>query len=176
MRRCGFFFDVFNLELPDYLKCSLFSESSDPDECVGHFEVIEAKKREKHPTCSGFLCDQRRCIPSDWRCDGHVDCHDQTDEFECDMCGNGTIYCGGTRCMSQKHVCDGVSDCPFGQDERNCSEWFNKLTDRWWWCCLPTELIHTLFPFLRIPSIPQFGWANATGTLARESWRCTRLT
>lgn len=131
MRRCGFFFDVFNLELPDYLKCSLFSESSDPDECVGHFEVIEAKKREKHPTCSGFLCDQRRCIPSDWRCDGHVDCHDQTDEFECDMCGNGTIYCGGTRCMSQKHVCDGVSDCPFGQDERNCSEWFNKLTDRW---------------------------------------------
>lgn len=122
MRRCGFFFDVFNLDLPDYLKCNLFSESNDPDECVGHYEVIEAKKREKNPTCSGFLCDQRRCIPRDWMCDGHVDCLDQTDEFQCDMCGNGTIYCGGTRCMSQKHVCDGVADCPYGQDERNCSE------------------------------------------------------
>ena len=71
--------------------------------------------------CSGFLCDQKRCIPADWQCDGHVDCLDQTDESKCDSCSKGSIYCGDRRCMSQKHVCDGVQDCPWGQDERNCS-------------------------------------------------------
>lgn len=81
-----------------------------------------ARIRAQKPACSGFLCDQRRCIPSDWRCDGHVDCLDQADESGCDACGTGSIYCGEKRCMSQKHVCDGVIDCPYGQDERNCSK------------------------------------------------------
>lgn len=75
-----------------------------------------------HVACSGFLCDKKRCIPSDWKCDGHVDCQDQSDESDCDACGSGAIYCGEKRCMSQKHVCDGVIDCPYGQDERNCSK------------------------------------------------------
>lgn len=73
--------------------------------------------------CSGFLCDKKRCIPNDWRCDGHVDCLDQTDESNCDACGSDSIYCGENKCMSSKHVCDGEIDCPYGQDERNCSEY-----------------------------------------------------
>lgn len=73
--------------------------------------------------CSGFLCDKKRCIPPDWKCDGHVDCQDQSDESECDACGPGAIYCGEKRCMSQKNVCDGLIDCPYGQDERNCSKY-----------------------------------------------------
>lgn len=76
--------------------------------------------------CSGFLCDQKRCIPNDWRCDGHVDCKDQADESECSACSAGEIYCGEKRCMSQTHVCDGTSDCPYGQDERNCGK-YKKL-------------------------------------------------
>lgn len=72
--------------------------------------------------CSGFLCDKKRCIPNDWRCDGHVDCLDQTDESKCDTCGPDSIYCGENKCMSSKHVCDGEINCPYGQDERNCSE------------------------------------------------------
>ncbi|XP_062543305.1 uncharacterized protein LOC134210895 [Armigeres subalbatus] len=123
MRRCSFFFDVFGLELPDYLHCQLFGDSIDANqnECVGMAEYKESKLREKRPvSCSGFLCDKRRCIPSDWRCDGHVDCADQTDESHCDVCGENAIHCGDGRCMGQKHVCDGVQDCPYGQDERNC--------------------------------------------------------
>ncbi|GAB0096205.1 atrial natriuretic peptide-converting enzyme isoform X1 [Sergentomyia squamirostris] len=120
MRRCGFFFEVFGLELPEYIKCHLFTESSNPDECVGSREVQEAKLRAQNPPCSGFLCDKRRCIPAEWKCDGHVDCSDQTDESDCPYCPEGSIYCGERRCMSQKHVCDGIQDCPYGQDERNC--------------------------------------------------------
>lgn len=74
MRRCDFFLDVFGLELPEYLKCGLFPESSNPEECVGYREVKEEKYRAANPACSGFLCDQKRCLPADWRCDGHVDC------------------------------------------------------------------------------------------------------
>ncbi|XP_037034832.1 atrial natriuretic peptide-converting enzyme isoform X2 [Bradysia coprophila] len=125
--RCGFFFDVFGLGLPDYLNCKILTDSNDPDVCIGFKEVQQAKIRAQRPTCSGFLCDKKRCIPSDWKCDGHVDCQDQSDESDCDACGAGAIYCGEKRCMSQKHVCDGIIDCPYGQDERNCI----RLSDRY---------------------------------------------
>ncbi|XP_063697849.1 uncharacterized protein LOC134828792 [Culicoides brevitarsis] len=131
MRRCGFFFGVFGLELPDYLTCKIFGESDDPEECIGRKEMQEAKIRQDHPQCSGFLCDTDlrdhksgkpliKCIPNDWKCDGHVDCVDQSDESACGRCGNDTIHCGDTRCMSRLHVCNGIIDCPWGQDERNC--------------------------------------------------------
>lgn len=120
MRRCGFFFGVFGLELPEYLTCNMFKDSDDPDVCVGQRELEQARERALKPQCSGFLCDRTRCIPKDWQCDGHVDCHDQSDEAKCDTCGPNSIHCGEKRCMGQKHVCDGVYDCPWGQDERNC--------------------------------------------------------
>ncbi|XP_061506966.1 uncharacterized protein LOC1277217 isoform X1 [Anopheles gambiae] len=122
MRRCSFFFDVFGLELPEYLRCSIFNDAvSDQEECVGMAEYKESIIRSRRPmACTGFLCDKRRCIPNDWKCDGHVDCQDQTDEAHCDFCGDDAIHCGEGQCMSQKHVCDGTPNCPYGQDERNC--------------------------------------------------------
>ncbi|KAJ8934848.1 hypothetical protein NQ314_013118 [Rhamnusium bicolor] len=48
-RRCGFFLDVFGLALPDYLDCNLFPESSDPNVCIGHHEVIAARVRAAKP-------------------------------------------------------------------------------------------------------------------------------
>lgn len=49
VRRCGFFLDVFGLTFPDYLQCDIFTESTDPNVCIGHQEVIEAEKRAARP-------------------------------------------------------------------------------------------------------------------------------
>lgn len=49
MRRCGFFFGVFNLELPDYLSCNQFTDSGNPDICVGQKQIREAYGRALKP-------------------------------------------------------------------------------------------------------------------------------
>lgn len=49
MRRCGFFIEVFNLELPDYLSCNQFTDSSNPEICVGHKQMREAYNRALKP-------------------------------------------------------------------------------------------------------------------------------
>lgn len=118
MRRCGFFFDVFGLELPEYLSCKLFSDSPNPDECVGGKEMKELKTRK--PICNEFSCDKKRCIPFRYVCDGVVDCFDQTDELRCAPCNSSSIHCGERKCMSDRHICDGTVTCPYAQDERNC--------------------------------------------------------
>lgn len=45
MRRCRFFFNVFGLELPDYLSCHQFSDSNNPDICVGQKQMRDAYNR-----------------------------------------------------------------------------------------------------------------------------------
>lgn len=109
MRRCGFFFDVFGLELPEYLHCKLFTDSVDPEECVGGREMKEWKNRK--PSCAEFPCDKNRCISTKYVCDGVVDCFDQTDELNCTPCNqtrrDTSIHCGERRCMNDRHICDG---------------------------------------------------------------------
>jgi atrial natriuretic peptide-converting enzyme len=117
MRRCGFFFDVFGLELPDYFTCKLFNDPPYTD-CVGGKEMRELKIRK--PVCNEFTCDRKRCIPFKYVCDGVVDCYDQSDELKCASCNASSIHCGERYCMSDKQICDGSYHCPFGQDERNC--------------------------------------------------------
>ncbi|XP_032291566.1 uncharacterized protein Corin isoform X2 [Drosophila virilis] len=120
MRRCGFFFDVFGLSLPEYLNCKLFKDFSSAEDCVGLDEVREVMISSANPKCDGFQCDTNRCLPKEYVCDGHLDCMDQEDEGNCARCQEGEIYCGDERCIGTEHICDGVIDCPYAQDERNC--------------------------------------------------------
>ncbi|KAH8277575.1 hypothetical protein KR018_001456 [Drosophila ironensis] len=120
MRRCGFFFDVFGLSLPEYLNCKLFKDFPSSEDCVGLEEVRDVMIAASNPKCDGFQCDQNRCLPQEYVCDGHLDCMDQADEASCERCGPDEIYCGDSQCIGTKHICDGIIDCPYGQDERNC--------------------------------------------------------
>lgn len=129
MRRCGFFFDVFGLNLPEYLNCKLFKDFESPEDCVGFIQVRDVMMAFINPQCDGFQCDHKRCLPPEYVCDGHLDCMDQTDEASCPACSPDEIYCGQEKCVSSQHICDGVIDCPYGQDERNCSKFSTKINN-----------------------------------------------
>ena len=64
----------------------------------------------KLPSFSGcdpaeeFACDTDRCVPLNWRCDGHADCIDATDEENC----SGFCCC----CFLKVFLCF-TNLCPF---------------------------------------------------------------
>ncbi|RWS31707.1 low-density lipoprotein receptor-related protein 4-like protein [Leptotrombidium deliense] len=73
-------------------------------------------------TCSPeeFRCLSGRCIRLTWRCDGDIDCSDNSDEKGCaqpSQCATGHFRCGDGTCISQHDVCNGAPNCPDGSDE-----------------------------------------------------------
>lgn len=120
--RCNFFLDIFDIQWPDDIDCDTLPDSPDPDICVGNEQERELNQLANRHTCkeNGFRCDSTRCIPSNWKCDGYLDCNDLMDEKNCSNCRDDQFHCGHGVCINQNTICDGRRDCPDGRDERQC--------------------------------------------------------
>ncbi|XP_061694919.1 low-density lipoprotein receptor-related protein 8-like isoform X3 [Syngnathoides biaculeatus] len=71
-----------------------------------------------------FQCNNKRCIPTLWRCDDDDDCSDNSDEENCrkQTCPPDKFDCGGSnKCVSLSWRCDGERDCENGADEEDCA-------------------------------------------------------
>merc|ERR1711879_1050993 len=93
--------------------------------------------------CKGFMCtDDSRCLRWSQICDGHMNCFDGSDEFNCELpppnieqtCPNEEFMCTkSNQCVSLSSCCDGVSDCDDYSDELVCNQDSIPLTTLVWW-------------------------------------------
>ncbi|KAF7223150.1 low-density lipoprotein receptor-related protein 8-like [Nothobranchius furzeri] len=73
-----------------------------------------------------FQCNNKRCIPTIWRCDDDDDCSDNSDEENCPRktCAPAEFACLNGQCVPGRWRCDGEPECPDGSDEaeETCSK------------------------------------------------------
>ncbi|XP_044762088.1 low-density lipoprotein receptor-related protein 2 [Coccinella septempunctata] len=91
-----------------------------------------------------FTCNNQRCIPKSWVCDGDDDCLDNSDEEQnCTKptCRTNEFQCKSGRCIPMNFKCDGENDCGDYSDETGCgnvtcgSTQFKCENDR----CIPSS-------------------------------------
>ncbi|KAG8510408.1 Low-density lipoprotein receptor-related protein 2 [Galemys pyrenaicus] len=93
-----------------------------------HLTCVEDQTHEPPIELCGslsFLCDNGKCVPSHFQCDGVNDCHDNSDEHLCgtfnNSCASSAFTCGhGGECIPAHWRCDQHNDCADGSDEQNC--------------------------------------------------------
>ncbi|CAH1238844.1 OTOGL [Branchiostoma lanceolatum] len=75
------------------------------------------------PTCKigEFTCENGRCLPYGWMCDGQVDCENGEDEKDCVYeCEVDEFKCESGACIKNVYRCDGITDCRDLSDEQEC--------------------------------------------------------
>ncbi|XP_072024676.1 uncharacterized protein [Amphiura filiformis] len=89
--------------------------------------IHDRGKRQTQTSCQTdqFRCNDGKCIPTVWLCDGWIDCTDRYGEDEdaanCNgvqACLSNEFQCSDSSCIPNSYLCDGVpGDCPNGEDE-----------------------------------------------------------
>ncbi|XP_076459153.1 atrial natriuretic peptide-converting enzyme-like [Babylonia areolata] len=119
--RCEIFLDIFYHPWPPELDCDRLPDSPDPRVCTGY---AEAHRPPEIGECERgtMKCDDHRCIPYGWRCDGYQDCKNNADEVHCATCSPHETLCStrSALCINTTDVCDGDDNCYMGTDEAEC--------------------------------------------------------
>lgn len=114
----------------NYLKC----EVDGKERCLWYYKfwngvedcdngTDEVCDPETHFKCHTY--DSTWCYPNSKRCNGRVDCYDETDEEGCDeiTCEASEFNCtryGRQTCRDRGYLCDGHRTCDDGFDEMDC--------------------------------------------------------
>lgn len=75
------------------------------------------------PNSWDFTCNNQRCVPKSWLCDGDNDCLDNSDEQQnCTKptCASNEFQCKSGRCVPLTFKCDAENDCGDFSDETGC--------------------------------------------------------
>ncbi|CAL7940974.1 unnamed protein product [Xylocopa violacea] len=114
--------------------CRLPLDTEDPTGCAGFCLINKQKCHrldidafrcvtiEHYCLDDEWTCLNTLCIPLEKHCDGHMNCYDHSDEYNC-VCDLETHFqCGNeTSCLPMEKRCDGKIDCWDAADEINCT-------------------------------------------------------
>lgn len=114
--------------------CRVGVDPDDPTGCAGlclinkqrchrlDVDAFRCVEIEHYCLDDEWTCANTLCIPMEKRCDGHMNCYDHSDEYNC-VCNLETHFqCGNdTSCLPLERRCDGRIDCWDASDEINCT-------------------------------------------------------
>ncbi|XP_043283979.1 uncharacterized protein [Venturia canescens] len=114
--------------------CRTGPDPADPTGCSGlclinkqkchrlDFDAFRCVEVEHYCLDDEWTCANTLCIPLVKHCDGHMNCYDHSDEYDCDCDLQTHFQCGNeTSCLPVERRCDGKIDCWDASDEINCT-------------------------------------------------------
>ncbi|KAJ8949001.1 hypothetical protein NQ314_008307 [Rhamnusium bicolor] len=105
-------------------KCGCpYGETLTSDEKTCQLDPNHEPPVQACPNSWDFTCNNQRCIPKSWVCDGDDDCLDNSDEEQnCTKptCNANEFQCKSGRCIPMTFKCDAENDCGDFSDETGC--------------------------------------------------------
>ncbi|XP_076635138.1 uncharacterized protein LOC143348586 isoform X2 [Colletes latitarsis] len=114
--------------------CRIGLDLEDPTGCAGlcvvdkqrchrlDIDAFRCVEIEHYCLDDEWTCSNTLCIPLTKHCDGHMNCYDHSDEYNCACDLETHFQCGNeTSCLPLEKRCDAKIDCWDAADEINCT-------------------------------------------------------